>query len=296
MTAPAYSPLAQLGIHTASPVTKRFDFKSENMKAKGVLTYGGGIRGTLARDISRVRIGPTVIAGQYTMQPNAVEWDLLLRWILGGTPSGSGTVTYPLGDTVTSRFVYEDRVAQVFEYTTVRVNKATVSASEGQMLKLVLDVVACTEVVGSAGSFPSLTIDVANGPFVFEDCVLTIDGTTYQTKNITLTIDNKLDTRRFFNSLTLNAAYQATDRIITVSLQPPYGLATALYAGWGTPVAVVMTFTNGNAVLVFTLANVVWPQESPVVQGTGELMLPITGTAYCSGATLELVTTLNPGP
>lgn len=376
-----YGVLAKLGIDTANPVTARFDFMSEGMLAKSTMEYGGGLRGTRSRDVSRVREGPRRIAGPITLQPDAVELALLLPWILGGTPTGGPTFTYPVANALPSRYVTLDRIIDVYTYNSVFVNKATFSASEGRMLQVVLDLVGVDETIGAAGTFPAISIDVANTPWLFEDAVISVTqpgsgatvtfavtsnvitsvtttpvaggtgyrasatfpllvtggsgtggyvlattnssgvitafsatpvaggtgytGTTgaatsaaspYQAKNFALTIDNKVDTARFFNSLTLSPNTNAMDRQVSLSMSMPHGDAMALYNAGPGGTNIVLTLTNGGAILTATMSKVVWPRETPTAKSRAEIMLPINGSAYANGATAEIVWTLNPGP
>ena len=63
-------------------------------------------RGRLDRDDARVRQNRTVVAPRIRCQPTAVELAAILAWATGGTPSGSGTVTYPLGNTAVARSLW----------------------------------------------------------------------------------------------------------------------------------------------------------------------------------------------
>jgi hypothetical protein len=112
---------------------------------------------------------------------------------------------------------------------------------------------------------------------------------------VDITIDNAIDRDRFFNSQTATAL-PPMDRHVTMELSAPYGDASALYGMGAAGAAVVATFTNGGAVLTMTAGRVAFPRKSPGVPGRQEIMLPLHGTAYKSGSTAELVTTLAVGP
>lgn len=283
--------LSQMGIDSANPVTKRFDFQSENLTMKEKLVDGNGLRGTLSSDISRVRPSTQVIDGPISFEPNVWEMDELLEWILGGTPSGSGTVTYPVADTALTRYVTIDRKAKVFTYAGVGVDQATFRGSQGSTLSLDLMCVAKTETVANEGTFPSLSINTASGPWIFEELTLVINSVTVQAKMFEMTINNRIDRQRFFNSLTLTDVVKH-DREVMFSTSVPYYDYLALYAAGEGGVTVTATFTNGSNVLAFSLVAVAFPRIGPNVPGRQEIMLPIRGQAFASGATKEIVTTI----
>lgn len=289
--------LGQLGIDSASPVTKRFDYASEELVMTEEVINANGLRGTLSHSVTRCRMGLQRIGGPVRLQPNAVETALLLPWMMGGSTSGTPTVTYTLGDTQPSRYVTIDRLAKVFTYSGCKVNTATWRSSQGMPLQLDLQILGVSETVANSGTFPALSIDVANTPWVFHDCALVADGTTVLTKEFELTINNYLDPDRFFNATTL-ATVESHDRSVDFRCTLPYGDYYALYpAGSSAGVTVTATFTNGSAVLVFSMTKVIFPRMSPRTPGRVEIMLPLQGRAYMSsGGTKELIVTLNPGP
>jgi hypothetical protein len=126
---------------------------------------------------------------------------------------------------------------------------------------------------------------------------LTINGVaSVTTPNFRIVVDNALNANRFFTSLTL-VSVDAWDRHVGFSCTPPYGDWPQLY-GTGAPgVAVTATFTNGGAVLTFTMPVVYFPERSPSIPGRQEIMLPLEGTAFSiQGGNDELSISLNPGP
>lgn len=294
-TTPAYGFQTAIGIDTANPVTKRFDFQSENLILSEDFKDTNGLRGTRSRAGERIVAGIRHVAGQITLQPNSLELANLLQWIMGGTPTGTPAVTYPLADALQTRFVTVDRVAKVFTYNGCVVDKCHIKGSQGEPLVITLDVCGLDETIAAAGSFPVIALDTTTQPFMFFELAITIGGVTYQAKDVDITIDNAIDKDRFFNSLTATALI-AMDRHITVSFSLPYGDATTVYGLGAAGTAVVATFTNGGAVLTLTMGRVAFPRHSPSVAGRQEVMLPFSGTAYKNGSTLELVTLLNPGP
>jgi hypothetical protein len=290
--AAAQSMLGKLGIGTADPVDFALDFRQESLMCREEFLDGNGLRGTFQHDVSRVRRSIRRVGGQISLQPNAEELEKVLPWILGGTPSGT---TYPLSDTSSTRYITIDRVAKVFTYDGCKVDTAQFRASRGQLLGLDLDVIGIDETVGNAGTFPSLSIDTASGPFVFSDLALTHAGDTYTPQDFNMSIRWKIDRDRFFNSNTL-VSVVPTDLEIMVETRLPYGDATAVYNSGPGGVAIVATFTNGTVSLSFSLVKVCFPRQSPVLPNRSEVMVPLRGFAYKSGATAKLVTTLDSTP
>jgi hypothetical protein len=291
--APKYGFVRKLGIDTASPVTKQFDFTRCNIGIEEELRDLAGMRGTRSHDIARMRSGKKTVSGLLGFQPTAVEWASLLPWILGGTPSGT---SYPLAESLTGYNVAVDRVMAVHTYSSVLVDRGTVRGSQHEPVDLELDVSGADETEGAAGTFPALTLDSTTSPFMFKDLVLTVGGTTYQTKNVEITINNMVDRDRYFNSATRSPAANAKDREITVSTTLPYGDASAVYGSGSAGVAAVATFTFGATSLVFSFVKLAFGKMPPDAEGREEIMIPVRGRAYSSGATAELVTTLDSTP
>lgn len=292
MTA-VYGYQAKLGIHANSPVEQRFDFLSESLAVNESFVDTNGLRGVRDHSIERLRQGIRHIGGQIRMQPTAVELAGLLPWILGANASGN---TYAIADTLQTRNVVVDRIAKVFSYSGVVVDRATIRGNQGEALELLLDVCAIDESVGNSGTFPSLSLDTTTGPFVHTDGVFSINSTEVSARSFEVTIDNRIDKERFFNSLTATALLPM-DRIVTMSTQLPYGDAYTLYGTGVGGVAATLTFTNGLTSLVLTMPKVAFPRRSPTyTAGRAEQMLPLQGQCYRSGSTASITCTLDSAP
>jgi len=284
---------SQVGIGTADPVDTRYDFLNENLSCSEEFPDTGGLRGTRSHVIERVRAGIRRVQGSITMQPTPVELAALLPWILGANASGT---LFALADALTSRFITVDRGAKVFTYSGCFVDSATFRSSQGQPLSLTLNIVGSDETVANSGTFPSLAIDTATNAFMFHDLALSIASVTYQAKDFDLTVNNHIDKDRMFNSQVLSLATKSMDRTINFRTNLPYGDATAVYSTGASGVLVAGTFTNNLVSVLFSMVKVAFPRRSPTVGGRQEVMLPLEGVAYRSGATLELVTTLDSTP
>jgi hypothetical protein len=299
MTAPVstgiYGFVSQFGFGSSSTISVRLDFESEDLSLQESLYDFNGLRGTRAHDVSRVRDNTRLVTGSVTTQPTSLELSELLKWCFGGTPSGSGVVTYPLADTLINQYVSFDRGAAVSVYNGCYVDKCTFTSSQGAPLRVRLDILGQDETVNASGSFPVIALDTSTAPFLFFDLVLTIGGSQqYYCQDFELVVDNHLDRTRFFNSQTLPAIY-ATDRTVKLRTKLAYGAAYALY-GTGTPsgLAATAVFTGpGTAVLSFTAGTLVFPRQPIPIPGRQEIMLPLECDCLKSSGNLELVTTLH---
>jgi hypothetical protein len=307
MTTPSVGFQSQVALSATSAFSSSsswIEIISESIARQGVLLDTNGIRGTRARDGSRVRTGPYKVGGQLACYVDKNVLDVFLTYILGGAASSQ---VFPLADSLPSFYLMIDRVAKVFVYGPCYVGKATFSAaagsSEKNQLKLTLDIEAETETVDAAGSFPAGMAVNTNRPYIFADSAggITVAGSTYSSFGFELAVDNHLLADRFVNELT-RSQMPAVDRTVSCKLTTPFtsteaGLYGTAVGSFGTASAV---FTNAEeiinstpSVLTFTMGGLFqFPAKSPVVSGkTNEIQLELDGTARKNGSTLELAIT-----
>ena len=183
----------------------------------------------------------------------------------------------------------------MFSYAGCYVNKAAFSGSEGQAVKLSLDLVGQTETVGNSGTFPSLTYQ-NTAPFPFAASVLTLQGSARSVKDWSVSVDNMLEVS-FYNSVTATRI-TPKDRVVSFSCNCPYTSSeTDLYdqalAG-STGSTLALSYSNYS--MTFTFATLQFPAQSPQVPGRSELGLSLSGVARKVGSTSELVVTLDSTP
>lgn len=298
----AIGTLGKLGIGAASPVTYALDFQSEGIVKRQESVNGNGVRGTRSHTVERTRAGLQRIGGPLSLQPNSADIHQLLPWVLGtnGTVVSGTNKQYILAEGVQSRYVTVDRHAKVFTYATTGVDRCTIRGDQGALVGFDLDLIAATESVGNAGTFPAIYTDVTTNPFILSDLTLSVNSTSVTAKGFEVSISNDIDRDRFFNSNTLTALV-ARDREVTFKTRLPYGDFTALYdLGAATGIAVTATLTNGTSVMVVTMPKVVFPPMSPRVEGRTEVMLDLEGRAYRYGdpsdaTKAEIIVTLDTG-
>lgn len=284
---------SSLGIDSANPVTKGFEFTACSLGKRGTIIDASGLRGSASHRSERTRTGNYRVQGTIEMQPSPEELALLLPWAFGTPASGN---VYALADALASRYVTVDKVAKVFTYAGCCVDRVTFKGSEGQAMNLSLDVIGQTETVGNAGSFPSVTFQNAP-PFIHSEAVLTLQGSSRPVKEWTLSIDNDLETM-FYNSVSASRIARR-DRIVTFECTNPFTAAEVdLYnqALAGAAASLVLVQAGTNYSLSFAFATLQFPDQSPVVNGRQEIPLRLSGVARMVGTTKELIATLVSAP
>jgi len=279
---------------TAVTVDQAFVFVSENIVKRGVIVERTGLRGTRSHQADDTRIGPYTVGGRLVLEPTPQDLAIWLPRILGGSPSGT---TYPLAETLPSFTLAIDRVAKVFAYAGCKVNRAVLQGSQGGLLRLSLDIVAQSESVAAAGTFPSLSLSNAP-PYIFSDLSLTLASTAREVKQFELTVDNGLVTDRFMNSIVIVNAPEG-DRTITLNTTHAWAAAnTDLYAQALAGAAGSLQLTNAlggtpptGYQTTFSFATLQVPDRSPSVPGRDELLLNLEMLARRVGSTAELSVT-----
>jgi len=287
-----------LATYAATP-SEAYEFLTESVAAHKTIIDTNGLQGTRSHRKERTRAGTYTVSGGLEFHPTGNDLSRWLPRILGATASGN---TYAVAETLPSFYYSADRVTKCFHYTGCKVDKATFSASEGELLKLSLAIEGLTEVVAAASSITTRAgfPDIVMHPLRFTEGVFTMVGGARPVKSFSLTVDNALDKGRFNNTIT-RSALPEMDRIVTAQFTTPYTPGTTttgetdLYdqTNDGTSATLVFTSTvDTNVVFTLTLATLQVEAESPTMNGRGEIMLNINGTARMSSATKEIVGTL----
>src|SRR5262245_31400927 len=182
---------------------RRIDFTDFDPGVSLELRDMNGTRGKYDKDAARVRHNRTHVEPRFRTEPTTLELATLLAWGLGGTPTGSPTVTYPLGDSVPTRSVrFDPNQGKKWQMDTVGVCAITLRCSSGEPLTADLDLVGLTY-SNPATAFPAGSLDVSTQPLLLSDCVLTWNGSTRQFRDVGLSVRNNIDRGRFLNSVTL---------------------------------------------------------------------------------------------
>jgi Phage tail tube protein len=284
---------------SAVTVDQGFVFISESIVKRGVIVERSGLRGTRSHQALDTRVGPYTVGGRLVLEPTPEDLAVWLPRILGADPAGT---TYDLAETLPSFTLSIDRVAKVFTYAGCKVNRATLSGAQGGLLRLALDVVAQSESVAAAGTFPSLSPSVSQ-PYIFSDLALTLAATAREVKQFELSVDNGLITDRFMNSLVIVSAPEG-DRTIMLNTMHAWAADNAdLYAQALAGAAGTLELTNAlggtpptGYRTTFSFATLQVPDRSPNVPGRDEFFLNLEMVARRVGGSPELSVTHDSTP
>ena len=286
---------ARVGIGDTIPTTTALTIQNESLTLSEVLADLSGLRGTRAHQASRVRPASRSVGGTINMAPTPVEMVPVIKYTMGGTPSGT---SYPFAEALSSfavQIVRSDNVR--FDYSGLKAAGLTFSSSPGQALQLALSVFGTTRATGAAGGFPALTYDNTTNPFMHSDAAaaFVVNAVTIDVFDVTVTIDNAVQGRNV-NSLTPTQVY-STDRNVTWAATVPYGDGEALLDLSSGGVAVSMTWTNGTVSLALSSPKVAFARQDPNVGGRDETRLVLAGQGrYSSTPGDELAVTLDSTP
>src|SRR5579872_2633053 len=261
------------------------EFAGENLAKSLTILETAGIRGTRSHPAERTRDGTYSVRGPIRYHGSRGLFDLLLPRILGGGASP----TYTLTETLPFFDVLIERVAERFVYGNCKVDRAVFKARASGILELALDLVGQTEAV-SGTPFPAIA-PPTDPPYIWQDCVVTLNSVARVVTEFELTIDNHL-AARFSNSQTATDLYP-TDRTLSLACTVPFtGDDADLYgANTAGAAAANLTFTNGTHNVAFSLAQVQFPDRSPVIANKGEIFLRLDGRVKKLGTTAEIIVT-----
>jgi len=286
---------ARFAVDAATPfdgLSEWIDIKSENLQKKAVILDTDTVMGTRSHIEERTRAGVQDISGTINMIASPALLDNWLPRILGGAESVD---SFPLAETLPEFAALIDRVADVYLYEHLKVNKATFRGTTGSnFVELDIDVVGKTETKGQTwpAALTTAGLDIAanNAPYVFTDGVLTLQAGAREFTEFELAIDNKLNVD-FRNSVTATDI-DAGDREVTLTVKVPAISGNAdLYDQALAGAAGTLVFTNGTYSTTFTFGTLQVPSQSPVIEGKGPILHTLTMIARKTGSTDELVVT-----
>lgn len=286
---PSQGSQCQLGIDdsTVDSNTPGFEFVSFGLRKTDTHADGNGVRGTRSRHSSRSRIVSRAVAGPIVMHPTPTELDLLWPWILGGATSGGVTA---VAETLPTRNVAINRVRKMATFDGCKIASAVLAITAGQPLQLTLNIEGKDETEASVGSWPAITFPTDN-ILVPDDVALTIDGTEHKFSQLSLTIDNMLQTDRFLNDLTRDKI-TPQDRNVTADLTLPYDdVNDVLYGIDIDGVAGSLVIANGSVTYTIAFANLKAAAIGPEISGKVEIPLGVQLRSYFDGTDREIKVT-----
>lgn len=282
--------LAKLGYGPADPVTIPIRYSDFVPGYRKELKDVNATRGTYQKDGNLVVPVKEIVLPTLRCSPTRIELQSLLKWIMWGNPTGTTTVTYPFADDpLLYKLHWAPKAGEQFFFSGCAVDSATLASASGEELTLALEIVGQTT-DDTKSSFPALSLDVVTQPFVQAGLILTVDGSSRLTQDLTVTIKRMINRDRFFNSMTLTDLISG-DLSVTVAIHVPTAGNTGLYKTGIDGATILATYTNGfGDIFTMSFSDVRLVPVSPESAQGGEGMLRLEGEAYRSGGTGSNIT------
>lgn len=260
----------------------RFDFSGDTVQKNQPLLFSQGLRGTRARQKEQSRQGPFNVVGSLTAEPTVAHLSYFLQWALGG-----GSATAPaFANALTLRDGMFDRVADVYLFSGLAMNRWRLSGRSGQLLSMVADLVGKTETAGqtypSAGA--ALTSTITGEPLQCGDTGLTLYSTSgRKIEEFELMVDNdaKPKVRNTLQAQDIIPGPHRSTRFTCTSIFSATE-ASQIYGGNVVDSTGVFAITNSTVSCTFTFANLKQTKKTPI-PGSDEFLLSfdadVLGTA-----------------
>lgn len=227
---------------------------ASNFTLKTTSTYAKdtGNNGTLwSRDEDYVK-DRTAVGGNIAFAPRASDMRWALPLILGTAFSANTIKAGP--QCPFFRVGHLDPVVDtVYNYITCATSKAVFSSSDAQggVLGLSWDVETGTSTQTAGASWPTLLL-ATQQPFVHAQSVITVNGAVKRIKDVSVSIDNQLQTDNYFNSLS-RKDFPSDGQLITLTHTSPFDEASDLaLTNLTGSVTASLVYTNGAFSLTFT--------------------------------------------
>lgn len=228
-----------------------------------VLLQRNGIRGTRSHFDTDARKGPQRIGGTIGLEPSYTELVAIMALAIGAGGN--------CADGLTDFSVVVDRKTKVDTYAGCKINRATITGTQGGIISCSLDLVGKTETVNTG----TVTTPISGIPFILADLALNLASSARETQSFTLTIDNHLDGERFLNSNTLSQVVEL-DRTVTLTTTHPYNDANYdLYNQAVGGAAGTLALNNGTNTGTFSFGRLQVPAEPADIPGKTEVTLTL---------------------
>ncbi|QEL18308.1 phage tail tube protein [Limnoglobus roseus] len=312
----------RLGVAVSNPdnpptdPTEEIEFLDDNVADVQTREDASGTTGIRSVPADRMVEMSRMVVGSIVFEPKPLD---LQRWfprIYGKAGTGSGTLTFGLGNVLPAFDLFslrtgdttEDGVSGLHVFRECRVASATFECQEGGRFKCTLNVLGKDRdaAINAAYEWPALTYD-RQSPWNLANAVLTVNGTGYSFYRFALTHDNVLAPRMMSGSLS-PTEFPTGGRAVRLGLSTPWGnglpLHQTLRSSPLTTAVLKLAYGSGGAerFVQFATPRLIPPDlRSPVVPSRGEirydveLMACATTTSGAVDADSELVTTLKVG-
>ena len=256
---------AQLGIGvestwgTAVTPTRFYEFTDESFSLSIERIESEGLRaGNRVMRSDRYAVGQKAVEGSVSMDMTAENSALLFEHALGDvqTANTSGSVythtctlsdPYALGGlTVEVGRPGNDGTVRAFTYSGCVVSEMTLSNSVNELLQLELGLVGKNE---STGSITSASYPSSQELLSFKDATVTIAGSAYECKDISIAVNNGLDAERYIlGSQTINQPVAANMTEITGEITAEFKDLTAYNRFVNASHAAIVATWEGSAI------------------------------------------------
>jgi hypothetical protein len=282
-----------------------FEFTEESISFERERIESQGIRAG-RRVLHRWAAGVQRVTGDVTFELAAQGFGIIFKHVFGGvatTGAGPYTHTFTPGDlTGKSMSVQIGRpdiagTVRSFTYLGCKVATAELACSVNEYAMLTLGLYGAHE--DTAQTLGTASYPATLSPFVFTHGSVTVAGSAFDVKDLSLSIDNGLATDRHFIRATTperpKEPLEASRREVTGTLTADFTDLTA-YARFtaGTEAALVLTFNAGASATLTITMNVRYDGTTPTIGGMEllELSLPfkaLSGTSDAAAITAVLI-------
>lgn len=272
-------------------ISEKIDTKIDRLESKGI------IAGRTVQDSIAWAPGRKAYAGpiQHELYDHALTF--ILKHTFGTyavTGSGPYVHTMSPGDITGKGLTVQvgrpdvTGTVQPFTHAGGKIRKLEIAAKEGEIATVGLDMLFKS--MTTATALVAATYASTLVPVTFEGASLSVGGSSLPVKEITWSMDNGIDDRRFVGSALTAEPLQTKLRQLMVSFTPELSGLTEFnrYAN-GTMAALVFTLAAGSNSYAFT-CNVRYDDVSPALSGPKVVEAPVK--AKCVGTTDAAACTL----
>lgn len=293
---------SDLALHSAADFTSgtpvAMKYISNTLQEVIPIEENDAIRCERSRNVADIALGNVAVAGDIVCNPNPVEWGRWFPYMGFSVSTNTWTLTDALADMYVRTYMGAS-TAEIFTFLT-RVNTSTILIEPGKKVQLTQGLVGKTLTPSTTYSFP--TINDASRPFMAYDLGsttgITINSVANYVERIELSIDNKIDPTYMTGPTATDL--EPGDRMVICKCRFKFNSAAEadLFTAsrTGASVAGSFTLTNGGVSMLFSMAAMVPQGSSPQINDRGKIRQDIEYHCYKTGATGELVITLDQTP
>jgi hypothetical protein len=242
-----------------------------------------GMNGTTAQASEQTRPGLKIVDGDINLLATP---DILTKFLPHATARAiASNVTYPSPNVPPYFHILLHRDSSLYTYTDLVINRFSLGSSAGQPVKMVMGCMGRDREssLQADSAWPVGLLPTNKAPYMHQDAVITINGTTYKFRQWQLDVDNKLSPE-YFDAVTPCGFLRGDQAMTTLKLVGPHTQTTvaSIMQGATPPSAldVVITLTHptaGMSLIIRCQALQIPINDPPVSKGT--IMLDLTGVA-----------------